>query len=768
MRSFKIIGISLLAIVQTSLNFSYGQSPVGIGQWRVHYNFGDLKNAVEVDTKIYCANNTSLFFYDQEDKSLNLISKKDGLSGIDISKLGAYKKEELLIGYADGNIDFIKGDAITRFDAIQRASITGSKKINQFYERGNKIFICTDYGLSVLDMSRRELSDSYLNISNDGSSNIFYATVLSQDADSIFVASEKGLLVAQYSPGVNLRNYANWKLVTLLDGLPTGAVKSVGRSGSTIFAGVNTKGVYYFNGMQWQATTITGNEIRNITSADGAAVTCVDDKIYKLTSATGSQLFYTSYLYSPYSGFITADGAICFSQSNYGICFYRPSLDQIGAPVGPLFKDTFRLKYLDETIINCRGGLSVSYGNVYLESSAMLLGKDDQWKGYTIYDGFPLDSRDLLDVAIHTASKRWYFSSFGFGLIKFNPADKSYVVLDSTNSPLKMKYLTGLATDKEGMVWVCTHAVVDRSANKPFLHAIAPDVTGNTWYSFKALQSDGKYPVEIVIDQQSNKWMRMAAAGGIRGLMMFKEINKAAGTSTQIYFGVEQNRGELPDINVNAISVDQTGQVWIGTGKGICVFTNPSQIKSGSIPKAYLPIVKGFPLFFDKKINCIKTDAANRKWVGTPDGVFLLSADGLETILKFDKSNSPMIDNNVNTITINERSGEVFFGSDKGIISYRGDATFGEVSHQDVKIFPNPVERDFEGVVGISGLANNARVKITDVAGKLTYETPSNGGTASWNLKDYTGRRATAGVYLIFSASEDGAEKYVGKIAVLD
>ncbi|HSZ71168.1 MAG TPA: T9SS type A sorting domain-containing protein, partial [Cytophagaceae bacterium] len=95
-------------------------------------------------------------------------------------------------------------------------------------------------------------------------------------------------------------------------------------------------------------------------------------------------------------------------------------------------------------------------------------------------------------------------------------------------------------------------------------------------------------------------------------------------------------------------------------------------------------------------------------------------------------------------------------------------ATTGEETNTDVKIFPNPVEPGFDGYVGISGLANNSRVKITDIAGKLTYETPSNGGTASWNLKNYNGQRATAGVYLIFSSTDDGLQKYVGKITVID
>jgi hypothetical protein len=769
MRSLKITFISLLTIVQAGLFSSYGQSPVGIGQWRVHYTFQNLQNVVLADNKVYCSNNVALFFYDKEDKSLNSISKKDGLSGVDISKLGSYKNEELIVGYGDGNIDFIKGNTITAFNDIQRASITGSKIINQFYEHGNQILISTDYGLSILDMSRREVSDSYLNISADGSSNIFYSSVLSKDGDSIFVASEKGLLVARYSPGVNLRDYSSWKKFTSTDGLPAGSIQSVGRLGNVVYAGVNTKGVYYFDGAQWQPTGITANEIRGISTSEDAIAVSVDDKIYKITAPTTSQVFYTSFLYNPTSAFVAPDNNLYFVQPSFGLVFYKPDghSELIGEPIGPLYKDVYRLKYLNETVINCRGGLDVSYGSIYLESSAMLLSKDDVWSAYTIYDGLPLDNRDLLDVAIHPASKRWYFASFGFGLVKFNPANKSYVLLDTLNSPLKMKYLTALATDEAGTVWVCSHAQVDRSVNKPFLYAI-DGKDDSVWYTFKASQSDGKYPLEIVIDQQSNKWMRMAASGNIRGLMMFKEINKAAGTSTQVYFGIEQNRGALPDRNVNAISVDKTGQVWIGTDQGICVFTNPAQITPGNIPKAYLPIVNGFPLFFDKKINCIKTDAANRKWIGTPDGVFLLSADGLETILKFDKNNSPMIANNVNTITINEQSGEVFFGTDKGIISYRGDATFGEVAHSNVKIFPNPVERDFDGYVGISGLADDARVKITDIAGKLTYETPANGGTASWNLKDYTGRRATAGVYLIFSASEDGQEKYVGKIAVLE
>ena len=57
--------------------------------------------------------------------------------------------------------------------------------------------------------------------------------------------------------------------------------------------------------------------------------------------------------------------------------------------------------------------------------------------------------------------------------------------------------------------------------------------------------------------------------------------------------------------------------------------------------------------------------------------MFLLSEDGTEEILHFTKNNSPLFSDNIVDIVINPENGEVFIGTENGLISYRSNATEG-------------------------------------------------------------------------------------------
>jgi len=215
------------------------------------------------------------------------------------------------------------------------------------------------------------------------------------------------------------------------------------------------------------------------------------------------------------------------------------------------------------------------------------------------------------------------------------------------------------------------------------------------------------------------------------------------------------------------LNSDNGGQMWVGTDQGVAYFPDPRKVFDGPI-NAIRPLFEGRYLLRDEKVISILTDGGNRKWIGTQNGVWLFDAFGEKQYQYFNESNSPLLSNNVLSIEVQSQTGEVFFATDRGMVSYRSDATESEFTFNKVKIFPNPVPASFNGLVGISGLATDATVKITDVSGKLVWQAMANGGTASWNVQDYNGDRPSTGIYLVLAITREGTESIVGKIAIVN
>ncbi|MFT7589951.1 MAG: hypothetical protein ACI959_002172, partial [Limisphaerales bacterium] len=75
---------------------------------------------------------------------------------------------------------------------------------------------------------------------------------------------------------------------------------------------------------------------------------------------------------------------------------------------------------------------------------------------------------------------------------------------------------------------------------------------------------------------------------------------------------------------------------------------------------------------------------------------------------------------------------------------------------------------DYNGPIAIKGLVTDADVKITDVSGKLIYETTALGGQVVWDGKGVDGDRAATGVYFVFSTDDTGKEKIATKILMIN
>ena len=276
--------------------------------------------------------------------------------------------------------------------------------------------------------------------------------------------------------------------------------------------------------------------------------------------------------------------------------------------------------------------------------------------------------------------------------------------------------------------------------------------------------------VELLIDTYDNKWIRYPKNNG-GGIVVFNE--KLPSGKQYKYLTDQVGEGKLPSKGTSCFTKDANGAIWIGTDKGVGVYSNPNQILTSTSFDATTPIFENRPLLIDKVVKCITVDGSNRKWIGTNAGVWLFNEDGTQEITSFNMDNSPLLSNNVYDIEICRTTGEIFFATDAGIISYRGDATDpltvnnSEAAEFSATVFPNPVTPEFNGQIGISGLPLNTNIKITDINGVLMHETHSNGGTATWNGYTYSGGKAQSGIYLIFATNKEGLQTMVSKFAIV-
>jgi ligand-binding sensor domain-containing protein len=386
------------------------------------------------------------------------------------------------------------------------------------------------------------------------------------------------------------------------------------------------------------------------------------------------------------------------------------------------------------------------------------------WTNYNNSGGFGYNSlpdiSDLVDITCNDIEDKIYFASFGYGMLEWDRADqfKVYnehtpgVTLINSNPPEPFTLVPAMDMDHGGKVWMANY-----STSIPLHEYEDPE----TWEGHGIATIGSSYITDLIVTADNNKWMTVHPGSGGGIIVYNEELGKVRWLTSQ------PGNGGLPDNNVTAIIEDREGQIWLGTTDGIAYYPFPFLVFDEPDFEAVNPIYENNFLFKNETITCLDVDGGNRKWVGTYKGAWLFGQDGTELVAHYDLQNSPVLSNKIIDIEVNQVTGEVFFGTDKGMVSFRGDAVESGGRHSSVKIFPNPVTPNFSGIVGIEGLPQHSIVKITDISGNLVFQTRSEGGMATWNVLDYNGRRPDTGVYLVFSSTEDGSDTFVGKLAIV-
>ncbi|SHJ83642.1 Por secretion system C-terminal sorting domain-containing protein [Hymenobacter daecheongensis DSM 21074] len=771
--------LSFLLLTAATAATTQAQSTAGFGDWQLHLPNNRARALADTGPRVYVAAEDAFFFYDKALNTTQLLSRRDGLHDVGVRTL-AYDAatKQTLIAYNNGNLDVIREDgSILNVTDILRKQLTGNKIVYHIFFNSRLAYLSCSFGLVVFDMSKLEVRDTYGNIGRNGQPTPVFATAVANG--SLFAATADGLMRGRLTD--NLFDYRRWT-IDIPD--PTGRTNSRFRTlavlGDRVYAGIDYSNVYCYNcgGVSWQPVfSVYADRYRQFTpSAAGLLITSeiLSDRILSVLKAdnTLSRLGTVAQIPNPQMALQDKEGAFYIADSQNGL-LKTTNGQQVEKFVTNAPANARSFSVLADARTNTVDIFSGGYQDRYVQQdyrAGFYEYKEGQWTNFTA-ENYPDRAQypNIKDLArgVRTPDGTLYIATYGDGVLQWKGLGKFTQFTQGTaGSPLRSAIptdpaytrVTDVAVDAGGSVWVVNR---HQRPGLPGLHIYSPGA--NTWRT-AAYFAGSENLDRIVLDDNGFAWVSQARLGG-NGIDCYDDKTK---TARHFSGGAGLPSGEIYDL-----VKDRKGDIWAATIKGVAVYNDPSQaLLAGNTVDFRTPIVRtgisaGFPVLRDEVVHAIAVDGGNRKWFGTDRGLWLFNEDGDEELQHFTTENSPLPSNNIVDIDINNRTGEVFVATTGGVVAYRGSATVTEGEVSCAKVSPNPVRTDFSGEVGISGLANNGYVKITDVTGKLVYQTRPNGGTVVWNLTDYNGRKVQSGVYLVLSSDADGKNGCISKVAVV-
>ncbi len=693
---------------------------IPLNTWRTHFSYQDTRGMALAARQLYCFSSNGLFYVNIADNQAITLSKQNGLTENKIKALAfSVATQQLIVGYESGNIDLIQTDtegSPTNFKNIptikNSEQVSGSKRINQIVVSGNDAFIATDFGIVRLDVARAEIKETYRNLGESGQSVAIYNLAFAND--SIFALTSGGLLAARFSANINLQFYGNWKKIIAPEPTQPTYIQVIDKQ---LFVALDTK-LYGYEQGRW---VVLKNYSTKITSLSVSNNSLLIGLLGRITTLNGD-LWTDTNLNVPQSALMATNGVIWVATSQKGLLQNQNNAVRAISPTSPQFGIYPKLFATAENIV----ALPVQNNGFDVFSS-------QKWTSFNLPTNTTAATR-LADGRIAIGTK-------GGLLIKNQDNSLEKIANGPTN-------ITDLTTDRDGNVWACTTPTDFVSPN---LFVLKPS---NVWQSFLI---PSRQLTNILIDDNNYKWLITSNNDGI--WVFDDKTNRTKQLTTN------QNSGNLPSNVVNTFSKDRDGAIWIGTDRGVVVFDNSSVFNT--VVNAYTPIFERRKLLAAEFITSFAVDGGNNKWIGTRNGLFRFGTDGTTLLDQFNEQNCPLPSSTILSLAIEPTSGEIFVSTDKGLVSYQAAASEPNATLSQIRIFPNPVRPDFNGLVGIKGLSENDIVKITNLAGRLVFETRSQGGVASWNLTDYQGNRAESGIYLVLVSDAIGQESVVGKLAVV-
>jgi hypothetical protein len=693
-----------------------------IGTWRAHFSNDSIQQVIKGD-QLYVVAANQIIQIDAK-KEINYLNTTTGLHAIGIHKIAWHPIEnQLVIAYKNSRVDILKGDQVTLIDDIQMSNLFSDKAINDLIIFNNNAYLSCNFGIVVIDLLKKEIKATYFPNNNRQTVKVLQ-TIIFQN--KLFALTENGI----WSNTVDQNS--TWMLEN-----------SLGITGiKNMFVFKNQ--LYFFNQQKIYPykSNIASYQI-NVGTIETISVD--EDRIlagisYQTNGAliqlNGSQsntvIIDSTILVKPI-GLLKDGNTIWVADFGKGL-YEKNDQSKWFALGGPLSAAYGSNAFSDHQLL-------MSYGTDKIGLSSL---NEKGWSNLTQIENIKINYVEA--VSIDPKDQSWWIG-MGNQLIHYDP-NKKTIEQSIPNPPngsiksIQQKIDGTVALLKEGFGLVLKE--------------------NNQWTSYPIQSSlNATNFKKIVVGNNGLSWI---IGPKQQGVVLFQKQNNQ-GIWRQLNTG--KGSGNLPSMEVTAIVEDKDGSIWVGTDNGIAIFqcTNINEACD-----AYLPIVEsnGFNgyLFQKEAIHSISIDGANRKWIGTNNGAWLISKDGTEVLQHFTSENSPLPNNTVLAIGIEPSEGDVFFFTKNEIISYKGNATESALVQSSIKIYPNPIAPNYDGPILIKNLVNNALVKITDINGQFMMQTRALGGQAVWNGRDQYQHKVASGIYLIFVRDDMGNEKAVGKILI--
>lgn len=769
---YTIFGLSISLLLRQSI---IAQTPLAIGQWETLQSYRTGQYVTQSEESIIYSTGTSIFYLDKDDLSISLLTRDDGLAETEIKLIRYHQPTAtLIIVYTNSVIDLLQNNRFSTLRQIDNFNFSGGdNSINDiFFGEGNVVYLSAGYGISALDLDDQTFAfTTFTPIPVKG------VSVLN---GKIFAPTENGVYQVDAS-SANINDFNNWELIEL------GGTEPFAYSSSAInvwknelYFGVNediwkwnngSPEVFYDATVQEYSLGFLAQGPLNLIAGYRFLNSSNPDRNLVLLNENGVEKeIISNCVYDAYYATQEENGRIWIGDKGFFIRYLNAnanSCELLEYP-GPPSNDNYRMEHDGNSLWVAAGTLTPNL-SPKSNSQGLYRYQNGSW---TIYnrvnnstvagrDGQSFTFDDLLDIigiAIDPANRKVWIGSFYEGTFSLDPETDETALYDEVNSTLE--FATGEVAgrirvgnpvaDGKGNVFFPN----SRAENGNILHVRTAD---GQWAALGG-SCNSNEAFTVAIDNSGFAWVLHGTVAG-NGISVIDTKNTLLDPSDDVCRDINSGNSNLINNEVRSIAVDLDGKVWIGTSTGLMVFECGGSVFDADICQGKTIAVfdennNGGLLLETEDCLSITIDGANRKWVGTTGGAYLLSADGTEQLAFFDENNSPLLDNMVRDIAINPKDGTVFFGTENGIISYRSNATQAEsVNQEQLKIFPNPVEPGYDGPIAIDGLVRDATVKITDLSGKLVYETNALGGQAIWNGTDYNGRRVQSGVYLVFAST---------------